>query len=131
MQSNLFYQIDSYKKINIIFSLIIIVIFFYCFMVPFLAVTLPSSCEGMPQIYCKSRGLTRSFSEILRFNFDKANFYNSYGLKIFVFFLLQLLARIYICKKVAAENFKQILSLDITLSTIAFIISFYNLIIPI
>lgn len=131
MQTNLFYQIEAYKKINIIFSLLIIFVFFYCFMVPYLPVSIPSSCEGMPELYCKSRGLTRSFSEILRFNFDKAAVYNSYGIKIFTFFLFQFFARIYIYKKVNPDNLKLTRTLDVTLSTLGFIASFYNLVTPI
>lgn len=130
MQNNLFYKIDSYKKINVIFSLLIIFIFFYCFLTPYLSIKFASSCEGMPKIYCKSRGLTRSFSEILRLNFDKAILFNSFGIKIFTFFLVQFFARIFITIIINETNFKTISTLDIALSFLYFIVIFYNLVIP-
>lgn len=124
------YEIDSYKKINVIFILLITFIFFYCFFAPYLSVNIQSSCEGMPLIYCKSRGLTRAFSQIVRFNFQEAVHFNPYSFKIFFFFLFQFLARVFINIKVNLQNFKKILKLDIFLSILFFLFSFYNLILP-
>ena len=88
---------DSYRIINTVFILIIILIFIY---------SLVFSEEGIPypipsgtivtgngeQVI--STGLSRSFSSIMRFNFDRARHYNIYGLQIFTFFLVQLALRI-------------------------------------
>ncbi len=41
-----------------------------------------------------STGLSRAFSEIVRFNFSKAEQYNSYSLHIFNFLFIQFLIRI-------------------------------------
>lgn len=128
MSNKFYYQIDSYKKINVIFSFLIVFIFLYSFIAPYVVFTIPSSCVGMPLIYCKSRGLTRAFSEIIRFNFANALVYNLYSLKIFCFFLMQLLARISIYKIIEVNNFKTILFFDIILSILLFLFSFYNLI---
>lgn len=122
------YEIDSYKKINMIFTVIIMFIFFYCFIMPFLNFGFPSSCEGMPLAYCKSRGLTRAFSQILRLKFKEAIAFNSYSIKIFLFFLVQLIARFSINKLLKPSNLKKVLTLDIILSTLFFIFSFYNLV---
>lgn len=122
------YEIDSYRKINMIFMAIIMFIFFYCFMLPYISFGFRSSCEGMPLSYCKSRGLTRAFSQILRFNFNEALAYNQYSLKIFSFFLIQLLARFFINKTIRLSNFKRVLILDIILSVVFFVFSFYNLV---
>lgn len=122
------YEIDSYKKINTIFIIIILFIFFYGFIMPFLNFGFRSSCEGMPLIYCKSRGLTRAFSQILRFNFNEAIAYNIYSIKIFSFFLIQLIARSFINAIIRFSNFRIILILDICCSIIFFIFSFYNLV---
>ncbi|KQB37575.1 hypothetical protein RC62_2741 [Flavobacterium aquidurense] len=111
-----------------IFIVIIMFIFFYCFIMPFLNFGFPSSCEGMPLAYCKSRGLTRAFSQILRLNFKEAIAFNSYSIKIFLFFLVQLIARFSINKLLKASNLKKVLTLDIILSTLFFIFSFYNLV---
>lgn len=103
-------------------------IFFYCFLTAYFSFGITSSCEGMPLIYCKSRGLTRAFSQILRFNFQEATDFNPYGLKIFFFFLLQLLSRIFINIKINLQNFKKIVFVDIFISVLFFLFSFYNLI---
>jgi hypothetical protein len=122
------YEIDSYKKINLIFIAIIMFIFFYCFIVPFLNFGFHSSCEGMPLSYCRSRGLTRAFSQILRFNFTAAVNYNPYSIKIFSFFLIQLIVRFLINKIIRLSNLKYILITDIIFSFILFLFSFYNLV---
>ena len=41
-----------------------------------------------------STGLSRSFSSIVRFDLESARRYNPFGIRIFVFFLLQLLMRL-------------------------------------
>lgn len=123
------YEIDSYKKINMIFIVIIMFIFFYCFTMPFLNFGFHSTCEGMPLAYCKSRGLTRAFAQILRLNFNEAIPYNPYSIKIFSFFLIQLVMRFIINKIIRLSNCKRILIGDIFLSIMMFIFSFYNLVI--
>lgn len=122
------YNIGSYKKINFIFAIIIVGIFIYCYFSIFLNFGFRSACEGMPLQYCKSRGLTRAFSQILLFNFQQALILNPYSIKIFLFFLLQLSARLIINKIIQISNFKIILKLDIVLSAAFFLFSFYNLI---
>lgn len=122
------YEIDSYKKINMIFIIMIMFIFFYCFIMPFLNFGFHSSCEGMPLIYCKSRGLTRAFSQILRFNFEEAITYNIYSIKIFAFFLIQLMARFFINVIIRVSNLRIVVIFDVFFSIILFIFSFYNLI---
>lgn len=122
------YEIDSYKKINMIFIVMIMFIFFYCFIMPFLNFGFHSSCEGMPLSYCKSRGLTRAFSQILRFNFEEAITYNIYSIKIFAFFLIQLMARFFINVIIRASNLRIVVIFDVFFSIILFIFSFYNLV---
>lgn len=122
------YEIDSYKKINMIFIVMIMFIFFYCFIMPFLNFGFHSSCEGMPLSYCKSRGLTRAFSQILRFNFEEAITYNIYSIKIFAFFLIQLMARFFINLVIRVSNLRIVVIFDVLFSIILFIFSFYNLV---
>ncbi|KIA98769.1 hypothetical protein OA93_07725 [Flavobacterium sp. KMS] len=104
-------------------------IFFYCYLSSFLNLGVRSLCEGMPLSYCKSRGLTRAFSQILNFNLKGAIAYNPYSLKIFSFFLIQLIARFLINKILQFSNFKIVLIFDVFFSIVFFIFSFYNLII--
>lgn len=122
-------EIDSYKKVNMIFMAIIMFIFFYSYIMPYLNFGFRSSCEGMPLSYCKSRGLTRAFSQILRFNFEQATTLNSYSIKIFLFFLVQLIARFTVNKIVRLSNLKTVVTLDICCSVLLFVFSFYNLVI--
>ncbi len=130
MKINSSYEVDSYKKINIIFIIIIMFIFFYCFLIPYFTFGISSSCEGMPLMYCKSRGLTRAFSQILRLNFQGALELNPCSFKIFLFFLIMLLSRIFINIKVNLKHFKRIVYWDVSSGTILFLFSFYNLILP-
>ncbi len=122
--------IDSYKKINVILIVIIMFIFFYCFFLPYLNFGLRSSCEGLPVVYCKSRGLTRAFSQILRFHFREAIIYNQFSIKIFGFFLFQLIARFFINGIISFFLFKIVLVFDISVSAVSFLFCFYNLILP-
>ena len=127
---SVYQEIDSYKKINVILIFIIMFIFFYCFFLPYLNFGLSSSCEGLPLAYCKSRGLTRAFSQILRFHFQEAIAYNPFSIKIFCFFFLQLIARFLINMIISFPLFRKILIFDISISVISFLFSFYNLVPP-
>ena len=49
-----------------------------------------SACKTITGEPCKSTGLSRSFSEIVRFKFESAKSYNKFSIKIFLFFLIQL-----------------------------------------
>lgn len=124
------YEIDSYKKINIILIIIIMFVFFYCFFLPYLGFGLNSACRGLPLMYCKSRGLTRAFSQILHLNFNHALACNVYSIKIFSFFFLQLIARFLINWKISDSNLKRIFNLDVAVSVIYFLFCFYNLVTP-
>lgn len=95
---------------------------------PYLSLSVVSSCEGMPLVYCKSRGLSRAFSEILRFNIPSAIAYNIYSIKLFSFFLVQLFARIGINAMLSSKNYTKILISDISLSVVFFIFAFYQLV---
>jgi hypothetical protein len=127
---SVYQEIDSYKKINVILIFIIMFIFFYCFFLPYLNFGLRSSCEGLPLAYCKSRGLTRAFSQILRFHFQEAIAYNPFSIKIFCFFFLQLIVRFLINMIISFSLFRKILIFDVSLSVISFLFSFYNLVLP-
>lgn len=123
-------EIDSYKKINVILAFLIMFVFFYCFFLPYLNFGLQSSCEGLPLAYCKSRGLTRAFSQILRFHFQEAIAYNPFSIKIFCFFCFQLIARFLVNWIISFSIFKKVLIFDVSISAISFLFCFYNLILP-
>ncbi len=122
------YELESYKKINIIFALLIMFIFFYSYFSPYISFRLSSSCDGLPQTYCKSRGLTRAFSQILRLNFEKAILFNVYSIKVFLFFLIQLIVRFFLNVIVKLSNFKLLIFSDAIFSLLFFLFSFYDLV---
>jgi hypothetical protein len=90
--------VNNYLIINLVFTGVIIVLLIYSFL--FRAGErkhpLPSGSEWVTGIRIPSAGLSRSFSEIVRFNFNKAREYNRYGIRVFLFFMIQLVMRIVI-----------------------------------
>nr|MBU3860727.1 DUF2752 domain-containing protein [Flavobacterium sp. MC2016-06] len=109
--------------------ILIIAVFLYSYISRFLNFGLRSSCETLPLVYCKSRGLTRAFSQILQFEFKEALLLNPYSLKIFLFFLVQLILRFYINSIINFNNLKLVLRLDVGFSIVFYIFCFYNLIV--
>jgi hypothetical protein len=69
-----------------------------------------------------SKGLSSSFSEIVRGNFDYAYVYNPYGIRVFSFFALQILLRLFFSIMIRLKFFgiKYVLLSDITLSIVLF-----------
>lgn len=118
----------SYKIINLIFIIILFGVLFYSFIYPYLNFTIKSSCEGLPISLCKSRGLSRAFSEIVRFNFIQAKQYNIYSINIFLFFTYQLASRILINYLLPKVNNTIILFTDLIISFTLFILAFIPLI---
>ena len=87
-----------YHSINLSFAGIIFLIFLYSgiFSVEKNNHPIKSACETIIGKPCKSTGLSRAFSEIVRLRFESAKKYNPYSLKIFTFFLIQFLLRFFV-----------------------------------
>ena len=66
-----------------------------------------------------SKGLSTSFSELVRGNFETAAIYNPHGLRVFSFFILQLFTRILISISLESEWIKS--------SRVVIIDSFYSI----
>lgn len=74
---------------------------------------------------CPACGLSRSFSEIIRLDFDKARLYNLSGIPIFLFFLSQLFLRVIFTGLFAFyKKRKLILIGDIAISLVLFTFTF-------
>ena len=86
---------ESYYIINSCFAGIIILIFIYSgiFSAEKNNHPIKSKCAHIEGHPCKSEGLSRSFSEIMRLRFESAKSYNQYGLKVFSFFFVQFFLR--------------------------------------
>lgn len=88
---------SSYTIINYLIAGLIGLIFLYVYCYPWLnpmGLTIPSGCHDLPLAFCKSRGLTRGFAQMIRFNYEDAIAFNPYCWRIFSFFLFQFIARI-------------------------------------
>jgi hypothetical protein len=126
---------EPYLLINIILTGVIVLIFVYSgFFSPvkdnYPVVCIHEQLTGQPCISC---GLSHSFSLILRGKLGEALTWNIYGLRIFLFFALQLIMRIafsVIWKKNAGIR-KQVVVYDIGVSVLIFLISFWPFIINI
>ena len=118
-----------YLIINIILAGVILLIFAYSGIFSpekdnYPVVCIHEKLSGEP---CVSCGLSRSFSLIIRGKISEAYEWNVYGLRIFLFFALQLVMRsafslFYIRY---ADMRKQLIIFDITGSSIIFLIAFY------
>jgi len=78
---------------------------------------------------CPSCGMSRSFSEIVRLNFSKANEYNANAIYLFSFFFIQFFLRLLatLLYHKAVINPKILITGDIIISIGLFIYCFYHL----
>jgi hypothetical protein len=118
-----------YKIVNSIFIFILFGVLFYSYCFPYLTFRINSSCEGLPLAICKSRGLSRAFSEIIRFDFFKAKQHNIYSIRIFMFILYQLISRILINVFMTRLNINKTIIIDILISLTLFLFCFLPLVI--
>ncbi len=86
---------EPYIVINLVFAVIIILVFIYSAIFTPEKENYPVACihekiTGQPCISC---GLSHSFSLIVRGKIEEAREWNAYGLRVFLFFGLQLLMR--------------------------------------
>lgn len=74
-----------------------------------------------------STGLSRGFSSIIRFRFEEALRYNPFSIRIFMFFLIQLLLRIFFIsylRRSIYEDIRFIVIPDIVISIVLFVVFF-------
>ncbi|MFP4025132.1 MAG: hypothetical protein ACLFVR_11470 [Thiohalospira sp.] len=122
-----------YHIINLSFAGLFLLIFIYSgiFSAEKKNHPIQSACENITGEPCKSSGLSRSFSEIVRLKFHSAIQYNKYGLKIFSFFFIEFFLRIaasfIFYKKPKQKNL--IIITDSALSIALYIYCFWELII--
>ncbi len=124
---------EPYHIINLCFAGIIILIFIYSgiFSAEKNNHPIKSACATIEGHPCKSEGLSRSFSEIVRFQFESAKTYNKYGIKVFLFFLIQFFLRIIssVILQFKALKQRQHIFIDSLLSVGFYIYCFWNLIV--
>lgn len=119
-----------YKIINLIFAGIILLIMVYSGI--FSAENEhPIDCvyQKTHNIPCTTCGLSKSFSEIMRGDFEKANDYNKNGMPLFSFFIIQLMMRV-VGTIVFSKNLinpKILITTDALASIFLFLYCFRNL----
>ncbi len=118
--------IKNYRIINYLFAGIFGLIFLYSgiFSAQKNNHPIQSVCVVKP---CSSTGLSRSFSEIVRFNFNLAQKFNKNGIAIFLFFFLEFFLRFAVNLVLTAKNFNKILYSDIIFSVLLYLLCFKGL----
>ena len=77
----------NYRIINGIFFVLMLGLFGYVFLLTTTTssvLSIRSACEGLPEAWCRSRGLTRDFITLLQ---GKKELINPYSYRIFFFFV--------------------------------------------
>ena len=119
---------DPYVIINIAFSGIILLILAYFMLFSPEKNNYPVPCihEKITGEKCPSCGLSHSLSLIMRGRLQEAGEWNSYGLRVFIFFVAQLLMRIFFTRFFIANpgSYKQLIYIDIFGSLLLFLITF-------
>lgn len=116
---------SNYRIINIVFSGLLFILFAYsAYYTPEGGHLIPSGCVGD----CPSRGLSRSFSAMIRFDFNLAAQLNKTGPGLFLLFFVQFLYRI----AASIFNFQsnKLIYGDIIITAILFIFFMKDFIIP-
>ena len=130
MKINLKGREASYNIINLIIAGVIIVIFIYSGIFSASENAYPVQCvhEKVSGLSCPSCGLSRSFSAMVRFDFEKASEFNTYGPRVFLFFVLQLVLRVSNILVLATRPvyLRKLALFDIAVSVITFLLAFWQ-----
>jgi hypothetical protein len=120
---------EPYHIINIVFAGVIVMILAYSGIFSpeknnYPVVCIHEKITGEP---CLSCGLSHSFSLIIRGKIDKAYEWNQYGMRIFLFFISQLIFRLDFLRLSInyPENRKQLIVYDSIASGVIFLLSFW------
>lgn len=115
---------STYLNVNLIFITLIFFLFLYSLLFPFLPYKIPSLCNETQIVFCKSKGLSRAYAEIMRLNFDKAQLYNGFSIRTFIFFVYGFLSRIFYSLVFFRIKSQRVIYIDVVISTMLFMICF-------
>lgn len=122
------FRSEPYLLINLILSGVILLVFIYSgFFSPvkdnYPVVCIHEKLTGEP---CVSCGLSHSFSLIIRGKISQAYYWNDYGPRVFIFFAAQLIMRVVfsIFYLKYPDTGKQLITYDIAISVMLFLVSF-------
>ena len=116
---------EPYLIINFIFAGIILVMLIYSGIFSASGIPHPIKSQVLEPVI--STGLSRAFSEIVRFNFDNAVRFNPYSIRIFLFFFIQFFLRLFVSFLLLSTSIskKLLLFTDILTSVLLFLLSFF------
>jgi len=124
---------EPYIIVNLVLAGVIVLIMIYSAIFSpdedgYPVVCIHEKITGEP---CVSCGLSHSFSLILRGRFNEAYSWNVYGMRVFLFFILQLIMRVFFSffyiKYI--DTRKQLIIMDIIGSVLLFLLSFRQFIV--
>ena len=119
---------EPYLVINLVFAGIIVLILLYSVIFSPEKDNYPIPCihEKITGEQCPSCGISHSFSLIIRGRMEEAYEWNNNGIRVFIFFVAQLLMRIFFSRSylIDPESRSKLLIMDITGSSILFLITF-------
>ena len=119
---------EPYLMINFILAGVILLVFIYSGFFSPDKDNYPVVCihEKLTGEQCASCGLSHSFSLILRGRISEAYDWNLYGLRVFIFFAAQILMRVVfsVFYLKYPDSGKQLITYDIAVSVMLFIVSF-------
>jgi len=115
---------NSYLLINILIAGVIIMIIIYSGIFSPVNDKYPVQCihEKITGLSCPSCGLSRSFSYIVRGDLESANEWNQYGLRVFLFFISQLILRTSVSMVLVRKrgSLKELIIFDVMVSIVSF-----------
>ncbi len=118
---------QNYRILNCIFFVFILCLFGYILFLnttTSTALSIRSSCEGLPESLCRSRGLTRDFMSLLK---GKKELINPYSYSIFLFFAYVGLSRGALLLLPLRLHKNWMIYLDIAILSIFFLYAFIPL----
>ncbi len=120
----------SYFYFNLILAGIIILLFVYAGFFAYSSHALHCVYKQATGLDCPTCGLTRAFHNILLGNFSSAKQLNPLSIKLFAFFFLQFLWRIFLIirYRIKRNDHRVIIKWDIIFSIILFLGCFWQLI---
>ena len=123
--------INVYAAVNALFIAVILAIFIYSFVFKTEKHPIPALLTQSTGLIPPSRGLSKSFSEIVRGNIRAAKLINPHSLQIFAFFLIQLVMRVagFVAAKIIGSPFPvKGIAVDVCISLALFAFCFAPLI---
>lgn len=123
-------SLRAYHYVNLLIAIAFVAVIIYSLIYKANSHPIPAILTELTGEIPPSKGLSASFSEIVRGNLDLATEYNPYGIRVFAFFALQLLLRAFfsIMVMLKRNGATSIILTDSIVSSLLFAYCFWPLI---